>query len=106
MELFNGFRKLASGLLAYFEDGRLVHKGEAAPCDWLVEVPTASLFPPEAEWYPDSPADVYTIVPCGALALYDTEGRIRCEAGHFKGTLEEELGAGGYEWQREQEERY
>jgi hypothetical protein len=35
-------------------------------CHWLVQVPTASLYPPEADWYPDSPADVYTVVECGS----------------------------------------
>lgn len=74
-------------------------------CGWLVEIPTASLFPPEAEWYPDSPSDVYTVVECGAAEFADAEGRSRCRHGHERGTLEEELGAGGYEWAREQADR-
>jgi hypothetical protein len=52
-----------------------------ATCTWLVEVPTASLYPPEAEWYPDSPSDVYTTVECGAKVTFDPGG-FTCENGH------------------------
>lgn len=50
-------------------------------CKWLVEVPTASLYPPEAEWYPDSPSDVYTTVECGGDVTYDAGGWT-CSNGH------------------------
>jgi hypothetical protein len=57
-------------------------KVNTALCGWLVEIPTASLYPPEADWYPDSASDVYTTVECGSLAFFDAEGSFRCEAGH------------------------
>lgn len=73
---------LASGRVAY------VHAtGHATleTCTWLVAVPTASLYPAEAEWYPDSAADVYTEVDCGA-PVYAIDGDLeigyRCSNGH------------------------
>lgn len=72
------------------------------PCSWLVEVPTASLYPPEAEWYPDSAADVYTIVECGAEAV-ETEHGWACDAGHCYRGLEIES---RLDWEREQVERH
>lgn len=78
-------------------------------CTWLVERPNPLLSDPEAldaGWYPESPADMTVIVECGAPATEDAEGRFSCEAGHSRGTLEEELGAGGLEWQREMADRY
>lgn len=95
MELANGFRKLASGITAYFVDGV---KAETEPCFWLIEIPSNN---PE----PDFPEDTYLIVECGAPLYTDPEGRFECAAGHSRGTLEEELGAGGLEWQREEAER-
>lgn len=70
--------------------GRIVHTDERgravlATCTWLVDVPTASLYPPEAEWYPDSPADVYTAVDCGAPQYAidgDPEAGWFCTNGH------------------------
>jgi len=57
-----------------------------AICSWLVNVPTASLYPPEAEWYPDSPSDVYTEIECKADAAFGTDslgrGWFKCENGH------------------------
>ena len=72
-------------------------------CTWLVEVPTASLYPPEAEWYPDSAADVYTLVECGA-PVHPTHGGAgyRCDNGHEHLPLEIEYAPGGPAWQREQ----
>lgn len=78
-------------------------------CTWLVERANPLLFDAEAAdagWFPESPSDMTVVVECGAPAVEDDEGRFRCEAGHFKGTLEEELGPYGYEWQREQEDRF
>lgn len=78
-------------------------------CTWLVEVPNPLLKDDDAldaGWFPDSPADMVVIVECGAPATEDDEGRFACEAGHSRGTLEEELGAGGLEWRREQDDRY
>lgn len=79
-----------------------------AVCTWLVEVANPLLTDPDAldaGWYPDFPSDMTVIVECGAPAVEDDAGRFRCEAGHFRGTLEEELGPNGYEWQREQADR-
>lgn len=95
MKKANGFRTVASGSTVYFVDG-VAHRTE--PCTWLVERPT---FHPE----PDFPSDLYRVEDCGAAAYTDGEGRFVCEHGHSRGTLEEELGAGGLEWQREQHER-
>lgn len=50
-------------------------------CPWFVQVPTASLYPPEAEWYPDSASDVYTEVECGAPLTRDAGGWT-CANGH------------------------
>lgn len=77
----NDITVLASGRVAFVgPNGHAVLE----TCNWLVEVPTASLYPPEAEWYPDSPADVYTAVECGA-PLYAVGGDVdhtRCSNGH------------------------
>lgn len=72
-------RVLAGGLIVEVDC-----TGRTAPaaCSWLVQVPTASLYPPEAEWYPDSPSDVYTVVDCGARLFDDGHGSYHCEAGH------------------------
>jgi hypothetical protein len=72
---------LASGRVAYIGS---TGRAELATCTWLVAVPTASLYPAEAEWYPDSPADVYTEVVCGA-PVYAVDGDLdhtRCPNGH------------------------
>jgi hypothetical protein len=95
MKLATGFRTVASGSTVYFVDG-VAHATEA--CSWLVERPT---FHPE----PDFPSDLYRVEDCGAPAYVDTEGRFVCEHGHSRGTLEEELGPLGNEWQREQYDR-
>lgn len=75
-------RVLASGRIAHCDERG---QAELATCPWLVEVPTASLYPPEAEWYPDSPADVYTVLECGA-PLFAIDGDIEagwhCAHGH------------------------
>ena len=45
---------------------------------------TASLYPAESDWYPDSPADVYTEVECGA-GVYAPDGDLAytvCSHGH------------------------
>jgi hypothetical protein len=75
-----------------------------ASCDWLVQVPTASLYPPDADWYPDFPSDVYTEVECGAPVTFGEGGSFTCLNGHTFAGLEAELGPYGLEWQREQEE--
>lgn len=51
------------------------------PCGWLYEVPTHTLYPADAEWYPDSPSDVYTTLACSALAIGDERSWV-CEHGH------------------------
>jgi len=73
------------------------------PCSWLVEVRNPGFDDPD--WYADSPADLTVVVECGAPMTGYTDGSWHCEAGHAMGTLEEELGPYGNEWQREQEER-
>ena len=75
-------------------------------CTWLVQVPTWTLVPAEAEWYPDSPSDVYTIVECGAPVTVDSDGAYGCTNGHRHAGLEAELGPYGLEWEREQSERF
>jgi hypothetical protein len=51
------------------------------PCGWLYQVPTYTLYPADAEWYPDSPSDVYTTLACSALAIGDERSWV-CEHGH------------------------
>lgn len=75
-------------------------------CDWIVEVPTASLMPAEADWYPDSPSDVWTQVRCGAPVTDDGGGAYHCANGHAHAGLEAELGPYGLEWEREQNDRH
>ena len=72
-------RTLAGGLMVAVDK-----RGKAAPmtCNWLVQVYTATLYPPEAEWYPDSPADVFTDIECGARLFDDGHGSYHCEHGH------------------------
>lgn len=75
-------------------------------CTWWVEVANPLLSDPDAldaGWFPESKEEMTVIVECGAPAVEDAEGRFRCEAGHSRGTLEEELG--GLEWRREMEDR-
>lgn len=79
----NDIAVLASGRIAFVgPDGRAT----LDTCGWLVDVPTASLYPPEAEWYPDSPADVYTAVPCEApvyaIDYNDPDAGWFCSNGH------------------------
>ena len=74
-------------------------------CTWVVMVATASLYPPEADWYPDSAADVWTPVQCGAAVTVEPDGAYHCANGHRHAGLEAELEAGGLEWQRELNER-
>jgi hypothetical protein len=61
------------------------HGKAIGTCSWWVEIPTASLHSPEEEWYPDSPADVYTTVDCGA-PMHALNGSLdegwTCRAGH------------------------
>jgi hypothetical protein len=101
-----GTRYLASGLLV--EVDAMTRKATPVTCDWLVAVPTASLYPPEAEWYPDSPSDVYTEVPCGARVRRhpDHPSGTLCENGHDRLPMEIDLAPFGPQWQREQNERY
>lgn len=82
---------------------------DAGPCTWLVERPNPLLTDDaalDAGWYPESPADMVVVVECGAPSQEDDEGRFRCQHGHERGTLEEELAPGGNEWVREQYDRY
>lgn len=98
-------RRLASGTLVEVDAaGRASFLG----CAWSVQVPTAALYPPEDEWYPESPEDLYTIVECGARVQAltdDPEGPWRCAGGHQFLGMEVELAPYGPEWQREQAER-
>jgi hypothetical protein len=75
------------------------------PCTWLVERPHPGLSDPTGEWYPDSPSDMTVTEECGAMARYYTDGSFECDNGHSMGSMEEELGPYGNEWQREQEDR-
>lgn len=74
------------------------------PCTWLVERRNPAFDCPD--WYPDSPSDLTVVVDCGAPSTFYTDGSFECEAGHEHGTLEQELGPFGREWEREQMERY
>jgi hypothetical protein len=74
---------LRSGRVAYIDADR---KATLETCSWLVQVPTASLYPPEAEWYPDSPSDVYTELDCGA-PVFAKDGDLDhtfCTNGHVR----------------------
>ena len=82
---------------------------EDLKCPWLVEVSTASLYPPEAEWYPDFADDVVTLVECGAALKQhpdypDVEDAIICANGHERLPLEIEWAPYGPGWQREMAE--
>jgi hypothetical protein len=96
VELASGWRKLASGTPVYFKDG--VRIPTTGGCSWLVERPSGN---PE----PDFPEDCYVIEECGAPSIEFESGGFTCAAGHAMGSLEEELGPFGNEWQREQDER-
>lgn len=105
---FVGSKFLASGLLVEIDPQ--TRKAHPVTCDWLVAVPTASLVHPDSDWYPDSPSDVYTEVPCGARirrhpAYPDRLDCTLCEGGHDRLPGEIELAVGGPAWQREQAER-
>lgn len=100
-------RTLASGALVL-----VAPDGSTSPftCSWLVQVSTASLYPPEAEWYPDSPADVWTLVECGArvrahpgYGVIDGEPEATvCDHGHEHLPLEVSWAPFGPTWQAEQ----
>jgi hypothetical protein len=101
MKLAEGWRKLASGSLVLFEGG-VAHKANST-CSWLVERPNPNFANPD--WYPDFPSDVHVVEECGADAVEFEAGGFECQAGHAMGSLEDELGPFGNEWQREQAER-
>lgn len=65
-------------------DTRAGRSAVLAVCTWVVQVFTASLYPADAEWYPDSPSDVYTDVECGASvrSLDGTTDHVCCDNGH------------------------
>lgn len=67
-------------------------------CSWVVNKPSNN---PE----PDFPEDCWTLAECGATAIIVGEGW-ECENGHKYAGIEAELGPGGLEWEREQNERY
>lgn len=80
--LFPDVKVLASGRVAYVD---ATGHATLETCTWVVAVPTASLYPPEADWYPDSPSDVYTEVACDAPVFAidgDVEVGYRCSNGH------------------------
>lgn len=92
---FVGSQFLASGLLV--EVDPMTRVATPVACDWHVEVANGN---PE----PDSIADCYDIVPCGAPVRAFGPGTM-CEFGHDRLPIEVELAPGGPAWQREQEER-
>ena len=86
-------------MLRVLRNGRIIDvddHGRATfeTCIWLVQVPTALLYPapsPEEDpdglwepWYPDSADDLYTIIECGARcsSLDGTLDHTTCDAGH------------------------
>jgi hypothetical protein len=97
----SGVRRLAGGLLVDVDP----QTGKATPleCPWSIRVPSNNL-------EPDSEADLWRYVTCGAR-LYEHSDypndpdAFECENGHDAVDLEAELGPHGREWQREQEDR-
>lgn len=65
---------------------------ERFPCFWLIEGPRTE----------DGDR---TEFECGAPARGYSDGSFDCDNGHAMGSMYEELGPYGNEWQREQEER-
>lgn len=68
-------------------------------CPWIVQVPSGN---PE----PDSPADLWKEVECGAPITPTHNGQgWECDAGHSHVPLEIAWAPCGPEWEREQNER-
>ena len=74
---------------------------EEMTCPWLVRIASSN---PE----PGCEADMWREVECGGVVTIEPgdSGAFHCSNGHRYAGLEAELGPGGLEWQREQQERH
>lgn len=97
------FRYLTAGTLVDVPERG--GKAEIIKCSWLVRVPSGN---PE----PDSEADCWTEIECGARVRehpnyrgFEPGEATICDNGHDRLPLEIEWAPGGVGWQREQAER-